>query len=102
MSQNEIPTLKSLTNAHRVSGRPTLKSRQHVFRNRSFHNLKEISKQTNEKLANQSNEKLAKQSNELLEGNLKKYKVMNISYGQNDDNTIQVSAGHGAYMNKTK
>ena len=26
----------------------------------------------------------------LLAGNLKKYKVMNIGYGQNDDNTIQV------------
>ena len=25
----------------------------------------------------------------LLAGNLKKYKVMNIGYGQNDDNTIQ-------------
>ena len=41
MSQNEISTLKSLTNAHRVSGRSTLKNRcERVVVNGSFNKLK--------------------------------------------------------------
>ena len=47
MRQNAISTLKSLTNVHSVSGRPTLKDdHERTFRNESFQGLGEKSKQT--------------------------------------------------------
>ena len=47
MGQNAISTLKSLTNVHSVSGRPTLKDdHERTFRNESFQGLGEKSKQT--------------------------------------------------------
>ena len=65
MQQNVISTLKSLTNAHRVSGRSTLKDDQEPSLRNGLFRRQETSKANNEKPAKQTNKKLAKQSKEF-------------------------------------